>query len=55
VAAILDNRRETKSGAYPVKIRVTYKRNRKYYSTGKNLSISEWERLENNRKLFGII
>jgi hypothetical protein len=31
VAAILDNRRETKSGAYPVKIRVTYKRERKYF------------------------
>ena len=26
VAAILDNHREIKSGAYPVKIRVTYKR-----------------------------
>jgi hypothetical protein len=49
VAAILDNRRETKSGAYPVKIRVTYKRDRKYYSTGKNLSVSDWEKLEKTK------
>ena len=49
VAAILDNRRETKYGAYPVKIRVTYKRDRKYYATGKNLSISEWEKLEKTK------
>ena len=49
VAAILDNRRETKSGAYPVKIRVTFKRDRKYYSTGKNLSVSEWEKLEKTK------
>ena len=49
VAAILDNRRETKSGTYPVKIRVTYKRDRKYYSTGKNLSVSEWEKLEKTK------
>jgi integrase len=49
VAAILDNRRETKSRAYPVKIRVTYKRDRKYYSTGKNLSISDWEKLDKTK------
>ncbi|MDR2978960.1 MAG: site-specific integrase [Bacteroidales bacterium] len=49
VAAILDNRRETKSGAYPVKIRVTYKRDRKYYSTGKNLSVSDWEKLDKTK------
>ncbi|KAA6307566.1 hypothetical protein EZS27_040762, partial [termite gut metagenome] len=28
IAPILDNRREIKSGSYPVKIRVTYKRDR---------------------------
>lgn len=49
VTAMLDNRRETKSGAYPVKIRVTYKRDRKYYSTGKNLTVSEWERLDKTK------
>lgn len=45
VASMLDNRRKTKSGNYPVKIRVTYKRDRKYYSTGKELSVEDWERL----------
>jgi hypothetical protein len=49
VTAMLDNRRETKSGAYPVKIRVTYKRDRKYYSTGKNLTVLEWERLDKTK------
>jgi integrase len=32
-----------------VKIRVTYKRDRKYYSTGKNLSVADWERLEKTK------
>lgn len=45
IASILDQRRETREGTYPVKIRVTFKRERKYYSTGKNLSVEEWEKL----------
>jgi integrase/recombinase XerD len=45
ISSILDQRRELKEGTFPVKIRVTFKRNRKYYSTGKNLSIEEWEKL----------
>ena len=38
VSSILDDRKENKNGSYPVKIRVTFKRVRKYYSTGKMLS-----------------
>lgn len=34
-----------KEGTFPVKIRVTFKRQRKYYSTGKDLSTQEWEKL----------
>jgi len=49
VAAILDDRRKTLSGKYPVKIRVTYKRDRKYYSTGKYMSVSDWEKLDKTR------
>jgi len=45
IASILDTRRGTKGGKFPVKIRVTFNRDRKYYSTGKNLSIEEWEKL----------
>jgi len=45
VSSMLDNRRKNVSGKYPVKIRVTYKRDRKYYSTGKELNLEEWEKL----------
>lgn len=45
ISSILDQRRELKEGTFPVKIRVTFKRERKYYSTGKNLSTEEWETL----------
>lgn len=45
VASILDNRKDNKKGTYPVKIRVTHKRVRKYYSTGRDLKPDEWENL----------
>lgn len=45
IAAMLDDRKVNKEGKYPVKIRVTYKRSRKYYSTGKNLELNEWNLL----------
>jgi integrase/recombinase XerD len=45
IASMLDTRRGTKGGKFPVKIRVTFSRDRKYYSTGKSLSIDEWEKL----------
>lgn len=41
VAAIL--RYKNKEGLFPVKIRVTYHRERDYYSTGKALSKEDWE------------
>lgn len=49
ISSILDQRRELKEGTFPVKIRVTFRRERKYYSTGKNLSIEEWEKLPETR------
>ncbi|WP_304708951.1 site-specific integrase [uncultured Rikenella sp.] len=45
VASILDTRKANQAGTYPVKIRVTYKRVRRYYSTGKSLMPEEWEKL----------
>ncbi len=42
IASILDKRKENKNEKFPVKIRVTFKRIRKYYSTGKDLTIEEW-------------
>jgi hypothetical protein len=49
VASILDNRRGKRSGLYPVKIRVTYLRDRRYYSTSKELSPETWEKLPANK------
>lgn len=49
VASFIDNRRATISGSYPVKIRVTYKRERKYYSTGKELTLDEWDKLSQSK------
>ena len=49
VSAILDTRSATKSGDYPVKIRVTYMRDRKYYGTGKRMGIADWEKLPGSK------
>jgi integrase len=45
VSSYLDDRRTKSKGGYPVKIRVTYKRVRKYYATGKAMSAEEWQKL----------
>lgn len=45
VFTILDKRRMKAGGKYPVKIQVCYLRMQKYYTTGKDLSPEEWERL----------
>lgn len=47
VASILDTRRGIKDSKFPIKIRVTFSRDRKYYSTGKSLSVVEWGKLPN--------
>jgi len=49
VASFLDNRKENSKGTYPIKIRVTYKRVRKYYSTGKDLSQAAWDSLPGSK------
>jgi len=45
VSSILDERRPTKDGKFPVKIRVTFNRKQKYYSTGKKMSSEDWKNL----------
>ena len=45
VSSILDNRRATNDNLYPIKIRVTFQRVRKYYSTGKYITTEEWGKL----------
>jgi integrase len=49
VTLFLDTRREKKSGNFPVKVRVTYQGKRKYYPTGKELSVEEWGKMSNPR------
>lgn len=43
VAPFIDTSHPKKGGKYPVKIRVTYKRARQYYPTGKALTPEEWD------------
>lgn len=45
IASIIDTRKKNTKECYPIKIRITYKRVRKYYSTGKDLSQSDWDKL----------
>ena len=45
VAVILDKTHPKKNGLFPVRIRVTYRRNRQYYPTGKDMTPEEWERM----------
>ena len=45
VLTILDTRRAKKSGQFPVKVQVVYRRKQKYYSTGKEVSKEDWARL----------
>jgi integrase len=56
VSSIIDERRQLNDGSCPVKVRVTYKRERKYYATGKSLSLSDWEKMSDtkSKKLIGI-
>jgi integrase/recombinase XerD len=45
ICSMLDKRRANPDGDFPVKIRVTYKRDRIYFVTGKYMSEKEWEAL----------
>lgn len=45
VSAMIDTGHGRKDGLYPIRIRVTYRRTRQYYSTGKALSPEEWDAL----------
>lgn len=45
VAVWQDNRKQKDNGTYPVKVRVTFNRQRSYYPTGKDLTAEEWAQL----------
>lgn len=49
VSSILDRRRATNDNLYPVKIRVTFQRVRKHYSTGKYIEQEVWEKLPESK------
>ena len=45
VATVFDSRVQNSAEKYPVKVRVTHKRERVYFPTGKKLSVDEWDKL----------
>lgn len=49
VAPCIDTSHPKKGGRFPVKIRVTYKRARQYYPTGKALRPEEWESMPTSK------
>lgn len=51
VLAVVDRRRKKNNGLYPVKIEVVYRRVQKYFPTGKDVSLEEWENLWSSRKI----
>ena len=56
VAVIIDTSHPKREGKYPVRIRVTYLRQRKYYPTGKDLTADQWDALPTtkNRELSAV-
>lgn len=49
VSPILDTGHPKQSGLYPVKIRVTYARQRRYYPTGKDMAVEEWKKIDTSK------
>ncbi len=49
IADVCDIRKQHADGRYHVKIRVTQNRVRKYYATGKILTMDEWEKLSEKK------
>lgn len=49
-AIYFDNRRANKDSLYPIKIRITYKRERLYIKTGYSLTLSDWDRFDSSIK-----
>ena len=49
IAVILDKYKPKKNGLFPVRIRVTYRRQRQYYPTGKDLTPEQWEAMPTSR------
>ena len=56
VLTVLDKRKQKKNGLFPIKVQVIYNRKQKYYSTGQEASVTDWEKLPyaRNHRLSGI-
>lgn len=51
-AVVLDTRREKANGAFPVRLRITYQRERKYYSIKlDDMTLEQWDKLKNAERL----
>ena len=50
VLTILDTRRAKKSGQFPVKVQVVYRRKQKYYSTGKEVYKGRLDKVIKSKK-----
>lgn len=50
VLTIVDRRRRKNNGLFPVKIEVVYRRVQKYYPTGQDVSLEEWEKFRYARR-----
>ncbi len=50
VLAIVDRRRIKNNGLFPVKIEVVYRRVQKYYPTGQDVSLEEWDKFRYARR-----
>lgn len=51
VLVVVDKRRIKNNGCYPVKIEVVCRRVQKYYPTGKDVTLEEWEKMWTCRKM----
>lgn len=49
VAVVLDKYKPKKNGLFPVRVRVTYRRQRQYYPTGKDLTPKQWDAMPTTR------
>ncbi len=50
ITIFLDDRRPKKTGLFPVKLRVTHHRTRKYFSTPYDLSLADYDRIVNSSR-----
>lgn len=49
VKVVPDLRRELKKSKYPLKLRITFNRERRYYGTGHKITLSDWDLLNSDK------